>query len=114
MLDMERFEPKKVKDVKVKQQYKIKVSNRFAASENSGGNLNNSVAQRVQTEDQTSAKRGQVRLQRLHDPSQINGHNLNNVRREARKHFRKKKRDYLKGKINVPLTDSKKKNIRVT
>jgi hypothetical protein len=28
------------------------------------------------------------------------GDNLNNVRREASRHFRNKKREYLKGKIN--------------
>jgi Fe-S cluster assembly ATPase SufC len=36
----------------------------------------------------------------LQDPSEINGVNLNNVRREASRHFRSKKREYLKGKIN--------------
>jgi hypothetical protein len=39
-------------------------------------------------------------LQRLQDPSEINGDNLNNVRRESSRHFRNKKREYLKDKIN--------------
>jgi hypothetical protein len=39
-------------------------------------------------------------LQWLHDPSEINGDNLNNVRREASRYFRNKKREYLKDKIN--------------
>jgi hypothetical protein len=47
-------------------------------------------------------------LQWLLDPSEINGDNLNNVRREARN----KKREYLKDKINDPATNSKNKNIR--
>jgi hypothetical protein len=41
----------------------------------------------------------------------MNGDNLNNVRREASRHFRNKKRDYLKDKINEVATDSKNNNI---
>jgi hypothetical protein len=44
MFDMERLDPKKVNDVKVKRQYQIKVSNRFAASGISGDKVNKSVA----------------------------------------------------------------------
>jgi hypothetical protein len=36
----------------------------------------------------------------LQDPSEINGDNLNNIRREASRHFRNKKEEYLKEKIN--------------
>jgi hypothetical protein len=36
----------------------------------------------------------------LQDPSTINGNNLNNIRHEASRHFRNKKREYLKHKIN--------------
>jgi hypothetical protein len=46
------------------------------------------------------------------DPSQINGSNLNNIRREASRHFTNKKREYLKDKINGLTTNSKKKHIR--
>jgi hypothetical protein len=42
----------------------------------------------------------------------VNGDNLNNVRREASGHFRSKKREYLKDKINELATNSKNKNIR--
>jgi hypothetical protein len=51
-------------------------------------------------------------LQWLLDPSEINGDNLNNVRREASRYFRNEKREYLKDKINELATDSKNKNIR--
>jgi hypothetical protein len=44
--------------------------------------------------------RKQVKLQWLQDPSVRNGDNLSNVRREASRHFRNKKRKYLKDKIN--------------
>jgi hypothetical protein len=42
----------------------------------------------------------QVKLQRLQDPSEINGNNLNNGRHEASRHFGNKEREYLKNKIN--------------
>jgi Fe-S cluster assembly ATPase SufC len=47
----------------------------------------------------------------LQDPSEINGVNLHNVRREASS-FRNKKKEYLKDKINELATNSKNKNIR--
>jgi hypothetical protein len=51
-------------------------------------------------------------LQWLHDPSEINGDNLNDVRCDASRYFRNKKLDYLKEKINELATNSKNKNIR--
>jgi hypothetical protein len=48
----------------------------------------------------------------LQNPSQINGDNLKNLRCETSRIFRKKKREYLKGKINVLETNNKNKNIR--
>jgi hypothetical protein len=50
-------------------------------------------------------------LQWLQDPSQINGNNLNNVRREANRNFMNKKRKYLKGKIYMLSSHSKNKKI---
>jgi uncharacterized protein YaaR (DUF327 family) len=57
-------------------------------------------------------QRKQAKLQWLQDPREINGDNLNNVRCEASRHFRNKKREYLKDKINELATNSKNKNIR--
>jgi hypothetical protein len=51
-------------------------------------------------------------LQWLQGPREINGDNLNNVRREASRHFRNKMRGYLKGVINELTKNSKYKNIR--
>jgi hypothetical protein len=48
----------------------------------------------------------------LQYPSEINGDSLNNVRREASRHFRNKKREYLKDRINELATNIKNKNIR--
>jgi hypothetical protein len=48
----------------------------------------------------------------LQDPSEVNEDNLNNIRREASEHFRNKKREYLKNKINEIELNNKNKNIR--
>jgi hypothetical protein len=45
-------------------------------------------------------RRKQVKLEWLQDPSVGNEDNLSNVRREASRYFRNKKREYLKDKIN--------------
>jgi hypothetical protein len=58
-------------------------------------------------------QRKQAKLQWLQDPSEMNGDNLKIVRHEASRHFRDKKREYLKDKINNLATNSKNKNIRV-
>jgi hypothetical protein len=42
----------------------------------------------------------------------VNEDNLNNVRREASRHFRNEKREYLKDKINELVRNSMNKNIR--
>jgi predicted NACHT family NTPase len=42
----------------------------------------------------------------------VNEDNLSNVRREVSRHFRNKKREYLKDRINELESDSKNKNIR--
>ena len=51
-------------------------------------------------------------MQREQDLNRSNADNLNNVRREASRHFRNKKKKYLKVKIDELQTDSKMKNIR--
>jgi hypothetical protein len=43
----------------------------------------------------------QKKQQWVQDPSQSNLHNLNNVRREASRHFRNKKKEYLKANRGV-------------
>jgi hypothetical protein len=43
------------------------------------------------------------------NPSHINGDTLNNIRRKDNRHFRNKKMEYLKDKINELPTNSKKK-----
>jgi hypothetical protein len=54
----------------------------------------------------------QAKFQWLQDPSELNGDDLKNVRREASKHFRNKKKEYMKDKISKFAMNSKKKNIK--
>jgi hypothetical protein len=56
-------------------------------------------------------QRKQAKLQWLQDPCEVNGDNRNSVRREANRHFRNKKRKYLKDKIKELATNSKKEKI---
>jgi hypothetical protein len=51
-------------------------------------------------------------LQWLQDPSEINGDNLNSIRCVTNRHFRNRRREYLKEKINMFALNSKDKNIR--
>jgi hypothetical protein len=57
-------------------------------------------------------RRKQAKLQWLQDPSIVNEDNLRNVRRDARRRFRNKKMEYLKGKITNIEINTKNKNIR--
>ena len=51
-------------------------------------------------------------MQLLQDPNQSNVDNLNNWIREASRHFRNKKKEYLKAKIDEIVTNSNVKYIR--
>jgi hypothetical protein len=57
-------------------------------------------------------QRKQAEMHWIQDPSQNNVDNLKNVRRDASRHFRNKKKAYLKAKIEELETNSKMKNIR--
>jgi len=52
------------------------------------------------------------KMQWIQDPSQSYVDNLNNVRREVSRHFRNKKKVYLRAKIEELETNSKIQNIR--
>jgi len=51
-------------------------------------------------------------MQWLQDPSQSNVNNLNNVRRDVSRHFRNKKKAYVKAKIEELETKSRIQNTR--
>ena len=53
-----------------------------------------------------------AKMQWIPDPSQSNVDNLNNVRREVSRHFRNKKKAYLRAKIEELETNNKIQDIR--
>jgi hypothetical protein len=133
---MERFTSQE--EVGGKHKYSVEVSNRFAASEDLDAEVEIISAWEIIREnmeisaneslgyfelrkrkpcfDEGCSKlvdqRKQAKLQWLQDTSEINGDNLNNVRCDASRHFRNKKREYLEGKIKELEANSKNKNIR--
>ena len=50
-------------------------------------------------------------MQWVQDPSQSNVDNLNNVRHEVSRHFRNKKKAYLRARIEELETNSRKKTL---
>ncbi|PNF32825.1 hypothetical protein B7P43_G04341 [Cryptotermes secundus] len=134
---MERFNVKKVNEVEGKEQYRVEISNRFAALEHLDTEVDvNKAWETIRENIKMSAKeslgyykpkkhkpwfdegctklldqRKQAKLQCLQDPSELSGDNLNNIRRETSRHFRNKKREYLKDKIDELAMNSKNKNI---
>jgi hypothetical protein len=135
---MERFNLKKLIEVEGEEKYRVEFSNKFAELENLDAEDEfNTIWETIRENIKISAKeslgyyepkqhkpwsdercselldqRKQAKLQWLQDPSEIHWDNLKNVRRETSRHFRNKRREYLKGKINELETNSKNKNIR--
>jgi hypothetical protein len=120
--DAERFNLKKLNELEVRKQYQIKISNRFVALENLSVSEDiNRVWENIKESIKISAKeslglyerkqhkpwfdkecskflgqRKQAKMQWLHSPNKSDVDNLNNVKREASRHFRNKKKEYLK------------------
>jgi hypothetical protein len=133
--DLERFDLKKLDDVEIKEKHQVEISKRFAALESLDECFNiNNAWESIRENIKNSAKhnlgyhrlkhnklwfddkcsklinqRKQAKLQWLQNPNQINGDNLQNLRRETSRTFRNKKREYLKGKINELETNNKDK-----
>jgi hypothetical protein len=57
-------------------------------------------------------RRKQAKLQWLQDLSELNERNSSNVMQKASRHFRNKKKEYSKDKMNELDSNSKNKNIR--
>ena len=134
----ERFNLRKLKELEVKEKYQIEITDRFAALENLNVDKDvNMVWENIKENIKTSAKdslglhewkqhkprfdkecvdfldqRKQAKMQWIQDPSQSNVDNLNNIRRDASRHFRNKKKVYLKVKIEELETNSKINNVR--
>jgi hypothetical protein len=135
--DMQRFDLRKLSDAEVKEQYQVKTRNRFADLETFDDNVDMTRAwEYIRENIKTSAKdslghyelqqhkpwfndecsklidrRKQAKFQWLQNQSQVIGDNMDNVRHEASRTFRTKRREYLKNKINDLETNSKNKNI---
>jgi hypothetical protein len=135
--DTERFNVKQLNEEDVKEQYQVIIRNKFAALENleesgdingTGGNIRENIkSSATESLDYCESKhrkpwfdeecsklvdrRKQAELKRLQDPGEMNEGNLSDVRWEASRHFRNKKREYLKDKINELESIGKNKNI---
>jgi len=132
--DVGRFNFLKLNEVKVRKLYQIKFPNRFVALENLNDSEDiNRAWENIKENIKTSTKeslvlhelkqhktwfdeeclgfsdqRKQAKVQWVQDPNQGNVDNLNNVRREASRHFKGEKRnEYLKAKIDELETNSK-------
>jgi arginine utilization protein RocB len=137
-IDNERFNVKILNERDVKEQYQVTIRNKFAAVENleESGDINrawDNITENIKISAKESLdycepklrkpwfdeecsklvdRRKQAKLQWLQEPSEANEDNLSDVRREASRHFKNKKWEYLKDKINELESDSKNKNIR--
>jgi hypothetical protein len=133
-----RFNLRKLNDLEVRKQYQIEITNMFATLENVSEDEDiNRASENIKENIETSAteslvmhgmkqhkpwldeeclgtldQRKQAKIQWIQDPSQKNVNTLNNLRRDASRHFRNKQKAYLKGKIVELETNSKINNIR--
>jgi len=136
--DGERFNLRKLNELGVRKQYQLEITKTFATLENLSDDEDiNRAWKNIKGRIKTSAKgslglhglkqhkpwfdeeclgfldqRRQAKMQRLQDQNQSNVDNLNNVRREASRHFRIKKKEYLKAKLEELETNSKIKIIK--
>ena len=123
--EVERFNLRKLNELYVRKQYQMKISNRIAALESFSNSKDiNRALENIKEDIKISAKecfgmyklqqhtpwfdeeclhfldqRKQAKMQWLHDPNQSTAGNLNNVRHEASRHFRKKIRNILQLKL---------------
>jgi len=136
--DRQRVNLRKLNELEVRKQYKIEITNRFAALENLNDDEDvNRTWENIKENIKTSAKeilgqhefkqnkhwfdeeclgfldqRKRAKMQWVQDSSQSNVDIRNNVRHEVSRHFRDKKKAYLRARIEELETNSKNKNIR--
>jgi hypothetical protein len=138
-MDMYKFNLKKLNEGEFMEQYQVTSKNRSSALENleNNGDINRawdairknitiSAEERGHCEakrhkpwfDEECSKfvdrRKQAKLQWLQNPSVVNEDNMSNIRWEDSRHFRNKKREYLKDKINELESNSKNKKKKKT
>jgi len=136
--DRQRFNLRKLNGPEVREQYQTEITNSFAALENLNDDEDvDGTWENIKENIQTTAKESlglhelkqnkpwfeeeclgfldqgkQAKMQWIQDPSQSIVDILNNVRREVSRHFRNKKKAYLRAKIEELETNSKILNIR--
>jgi len=136
--DRQRFNLRKLNEPEVREQYQIEITNRFSALENVNDDEDvDRTWENIKENIHTSAKeslglhelkqnkpwfdekclgfldqRKRAKMQWIQDPSQNSVDVLNSVRREVSRHFRSKKKAYLRAKIEELETNSKIQNIR--
>jgi len=129
--DGERFNLRKLNELEVRKQYQIEITNRCAVLENLSDSENNK--EHIKTSAKVSLglhdlkqhkpwfdeeclgfldQRKGAKVKLVQDQSQSNVDNLNNVRRDTSRHFRNKKKEYLKTKIEKNENSNKIQSIR--
>jgi len=124
-LDGERFNLRKLNEMEFRKQNQIEITNRFATLENlNDDEAINRVWENINENIKISAKaclclhelkrhkpwfdeeslnfsdqRKQINMHSVQNPIQNNADNLKNVRREASRNFKNKRKAYLKAKI---------------
>jgi len=119
--DGERFNLRKLNELEIRKKYQIEITNRFESLQNLNDDEDiNRAWENIKENIEASAKeslslqelkqhkprfdedclgfldqRKQAKMLWIHDPSQSNVDNLNNVRCDASRHFRNKKKEYL-------------------
>ena len=129
--DGERLNLRKLNELEVRKQYQIEITNSFATLENLSDvdDINRAwenIKENIKTSDKESLhelkqhkpwfdeecsrfphQRKQAKMQWLQNPNQSNVVNLNNVRSEDSRLFKKKNKQYLKAKIDELETNRK-------
>jgi len=137
-LDRHRFNLSKLNQLEVRKQYQVEITNMFATLETLNEDEDvNRIWGNIQHNIQISGKeslcmhkwkqqkpwcdeeclgfldqRKRAKMQWVQDPCYSNVLNLNSVRREVSRHFRNKKKEYLRAKIEELEANSKINNIR--
>ena len=130
---MQRFNSRKLNEPEVREQYQIEITNKFSALEKLNDDEDaNRTWENIIGNIQISAKESlclhelkqnkpwydeeclgfldqskRAKIQWIQDPSQSKVDNLNSVMREVSRHFRNKKKAYMRAKIEELENNSK-------
>jgi len=133
-----RFNLRNLNELEVRKQFKVEITNTFAVLENLKDDVDVScIWGNMKHNIQISAKESlsmhewnqhkpffdeeclgfldqskRAKIQWVQDPYESNVGNLNSARREVSRHFRKKKKEYLRSKIEELEANSKIHNVR--